>query len=182
MESGSRHQCRHLHDARPRRILCACRRNTLARAKAREGRKGHAGNRWPNHQRGYSAVIYLCGTGQEQLDDAAQRCREYASRFGWPVLESIRASGTCASTGYLLTRVSQPSSACMRTTHQTLERKDQHLAMTSRHPSRTPDSHRPDGNPARRLNSARSCRRGRSPPGSSQSPRHAAPGQGSPGV
>jgi hypothetical protein len=37
----------------------------------------------------YSAVIYLCGTDGKQLDDAERRCRDYADRFGWHVLESI---------------------------------------------------------------------------------------------
>jgi hypothetical protein len=46
----------------------------------------------------HSAVIYLRGTGQEELDDAERRCREYANRFGWQVLESIRDT----SSGQLL--------------------------------------------------------------------------------
>jgi hypothetical protein len=40
----------------------------------------------------YSAVIYLSGIDDKQLDDAEQCCRDYASRFGWQVLESIRAT------------------------------------------------------------------------------------------
>lgn len=42
---------------------------------------------------GYSAVIYLSGTDEKQLDLTEQYCRDYASRFGWQVLESIRAIG-----------------------------------------------------------------------------------------
>ena len=37
----------------------------------------------------YSAVIYLFGMDGKQLDDAERCCRDYASRFGWHVLESI---------------------------------------------------------------------------------------------
>jgi hypothetical protein len=38
----------------------------------------------------YSAVIYLSGIDDKQLDDTERCCRAYASRFGWQVLESIR--------------------------------------------------------------------------------------------
>jgi hypothetical protein len=48
----------------------------------------------------YSAVIYLSGTDDKQLDHAERCCRAYASRFGWPVLESIRDT----SPGQLLTQ------------------------------------------------------------------------------
>jgi hypothetical protein len=39
--------------------------------------------------REYSAVIYPSGMDTKQLDDAERRCRDYANRFGWRVLESI---------------------------------------------------------------------------------------------
>lgn len=38
----------------------------------------------------YTAVIYLCGIDSKELDDAEQRCRDYAGRFGWHVLKTIR--------------------------------------------------------------------------------------------
>jgi hypothetical protein len=38
----------------------------------------------------YRTMIYLRGTEEEQLNDAEDRCRSYAARFGWHVLESIR--------------------------------------------------------------------------------------------
>ena len=54
-----------------------------------------------------SAVIYLCGNDQKQLDDAERRCREYADRFGWPILESIRDNGTNTNADQLLAKASQ---------------------------------------------------------------------------
>lgn len=38
----------------------------------------------------YTAVIYLCGTDSKELNDAEQRCRDYAAQFGWHVLKTIR--------------------------------------------------------------------------------------------
>lgn len=35
-------------------------------------------------------VIYLRGTDAEELDDAEKRCGEYAARFGWQVLGTVR--------------------------------------------------------------------------------------------
>jgi hypothetical protein len=54
----------------------------------------------------YRAVIYLCATEENQLDDAERRCREYAGRFGWHVLESIRDHGGSAGLDQLLSKVS----------------------------------------------------------------------------
>jgi hypothetical protein len=53
----------------------------------------------------YGAVIYLRGIEQKQLDDAERRCREYAGRFGWPVLESIRDTSASATPGQLIAKV-----------------------------------------------------------------------------
>jgi len=50
----------------------------------------------------YGAVIYLRGTQKTHLDDAERRCRDYAGRFGWHVLESIRDSAASASLSLLL--------------------------------------------------------------------------------
>jgi hypothetical protein len=55
----------------------------------------------------YPAVIYLRNTGNTSLDDAEHRCREYAHRFGWPIVESIRDSGANISPDHLLTIASQ---------------------------------------------------------------------------
>jgi hypothetical protein len=55
----------------------------------------------------YGAVIYLRGIEQKQLDDAERRCREYAGRFGWPVLESIRDTSASATPGQLIAKVTQ---------------------------------------------------------------------------
>jgi hypothetical protein len=55
----------------------------------------------------YPAVIYLRKTENTSLDDAERRCREYARRFGWPVVESIHDKGANISPGYLLTIASQ---------------------------------------------------------------------------
>jgi DNA polymerase III alpha subunit len=52
----------------------------------------------------YQAVIYLCGTEGKALDDAERRCRDYAARFGWPVLDSIRRHGSHASATFLVSR------------------------------------------------------------------------------
>jgi hypothetical protein len=35
-------------------------------------------------------VIYLCGTNGLLLDEAERRCIEYAQRFGWQVIGSVR--------------------------------------------------------------------------------------------
>lgn len=53
---------------------------------------------------GYTAVIYLSGTDGKELDDAEQCCREYAGRFGWHVLKSIRDT----SPGRLLANAATP--------------------------------------------------------------------------
>ena len=55
----------------------------------------------------YGTVIYLRGTQAEQLDDAERRCREYAARFGWPVLASIRDNEPSATPGQFLAKVSR---------------------------------------------------------------------------
>ena len=55
----------------------------------------------------YSTVIYLRGTQAEQLDDAERRCREYAARFGWHVLASIRDNQPAATLGQFLAKVSR---------------------------------------------------------------------------
>lgn len=57
----------------------------------------------PDIKNEYRAVIYLRKTGNLDLDDAERRCREYAGRFGWPVVESIHDKGVNVSPGYLLT-------------------------------------------------------------------------------
>ena len=43
---------------------------------------------------------------EKQLDDAERRCREYAGRFGWHVLESIRDNAAIATPAQLLAKVS----------------------------------------------------------------------------
>jgi hypothetical protein len=53
----------------------------------------------------YRVVIYLCGTEDTQLDDAERRCREYASRFGWLILESIRDHDAGIRLNRLLSKV-----------------------------------------------------------------------------
>jgi DNA invertase Pin-like site-specific DNA recombinase len=55
----------------------------------------------------YRAIIYLRGTQDEQLNRAEQRCRNYAGRFGWHVLESIRDHGDHTSLSQLLPRISR---------------------------------------------------------------------------
>jgi len=47
----------------------------------------------------YHAVLYLRGTEDKQLDDAERRCRDYASQFGWHVMETIRDSKPCTTPG-----------------------------------------------------------------------------------
>jgi hypothetical protein len=63
----------------------------------------------------YSTVIYLRGTQAQQLDDAEQRCRQYAARFGWPVLASIRDSRPAATPGQFLAKVSHPGAQILLT-------------------------------------------------------------------
>ncbi len=63
----------------------------------------------------YSTVIYLRGTQAEQLDDAERRCREYAARFGWRVLASIRDNYACTTSGQFLAKVSQPGAQILLT-------------------------------------------------------------------
>jgi len=63
----------------------------------------------------YHAVIYLRGTEEEQLDDAERRCRDYAARFGWQVLESIRDSNPCTTPGQILARVCRPGAHILLT-------------------------------------------------------------------
>jgi hypothetical protein len=63
----------------------------------------------------YSTVIYLRGTHAAQLDDAERRCREYAARFGWPVLASIRDSHPAATPSQFLAKVSRPGAQILLT-------------------------------------------------------------------
>jgi hypothetical protein len=63
----------------------------------------------------YSTVIYLRGTQAEQLDDAERRCREYAARFGWHVLVSIRDNHPVATPGQFLAKVSRPGAQILLT-------------------------------------------------------------------
>jgi hypothetical protein len=63
----------------------------------------------------YRAVIYLCGTQEEQLDGAERRCREYAARFGWHVLESIRDKDPSATASQFLAKVSRPGAQILLT-------------------------------------------------------------------
>jgi hypothetical protein len=63
----------------------------------------------------YSTVIYLRGTQAEQLDDAERRCREYAARFGWHVLASIRDNQPAATLGQFLAKVSRPGAQILLT-------------------------------------------------------------------
>jgi len=63
----------------------------------------------------YGAVIYLRGIEQKQLDDAERRCREYAGRFGWHVLESIRDISPCTTPGQILARVRRPGAQILLT-------------------------------------------------------------------
>jgi len=55
----------------------------------------------------YPAVIYLRKTENTNLDDAERRCREYAHRFGWPVVESIHDNRANISPSYLRNIASQ---------------------------------------------------------------------------
>jgi hypothetical protein len=63
----------------------------------------------------YSAVIYLRGSEQKQLHDAERRCREYAGRFGWHVVESIRDSNPCTTPDQILARVCRPGAHILLT-------------------------------------------------------------------
>ena len=63
----------------------------------------------------YHAVIYLRGTAEEQLDDAERRCRDYAARFGWQVLESIRDTGARTTPSQILARVCRPGAQILLT-------------------------------------------------------------------
>jgi hypothetical protein len=56
---------------------------------------------------GQRAVIYLRGTGRGQLDDAEKRCGEYAQRFGWQVLKSVRDANDGSGLGQLLMQVNE---------------------------------------------------------------------------
>jgi hypothetical protein len=56
----------------------------------------------------YGTVIYVRGMDQEQLDAAERHCREYAARFGWHVLESIRDNGTATISGHILAKACRP--------------------------------------------------------------------------
>ena len=63
----------------------------------------------------YSTVIYLRGTQEEQLDDAERRCSEYAARFGWHVLASIRDNHPAANPGQFLAKVGRPGAQILLT-------------------------------------------------------------------
>jgi hypothetical protein len=63
----------------------------------------------------YSTVIYLRGTQAEQLDDAERRCRAYASRFGWPVVASVRDNQPNTTPGQFLAKVSRPGAQILLT-------------------------------------------------------------------
>ena len=86
----SRHKCRHQRDICPRRIASAEEPNTLARTNRQLGAIIVLAADANDSTAEYSAVIYLSGIDEKQLDEAERRCRDYASRFGWHVLESIR--------------------------------------------------------------------------------------------
>ncbi len=62
----------------------------------------------PTRKAEYGAVIYVRGMDQEQLDDAERRCREYAARFGWHVLESIRDNGAATISSDILAKACRP--------------------------------------------------------------------------
>jgi len=66
-------------------------------------------------KRQYGTVIYLRGSQAEQLDNAERRCREYAARFGWHVLASIRDSQPTATPGQFLAKVSRPGAQVLLT-------------------------------------------------------------------
>jgi hypothetical protein len=63
----------------------------------------------------YHAVIYLRGTEEEQLDAAERRCRDYAARFGWQVLDSIRDTGARTTPGQILAKVCRPGAQILLT-------------------------------------------------------------------
>jgi hypothetical protein len=62
----------------------------------------------PTRRAKYGTVIYVRGMDQEQLDDAERRCREYAARFGWHVLESIRDNGAATISRHILAKARRP--------------------------------------------------------------------------
>jgi hypothetical protein len=51
------------------------------------------------------SVIYLRGTDAGQLDVAEKRCAEYAQRFGWHVLGSVRDRRDGADLSLLIGRI-----------------------------------------------------------------------------
>ena len=63
----------------------------------------------------YSTVIYLRGTQAALLDDAERRCREYAARFGWHVLASIRDNHPAATPRQFLAKVTRPGAQILLT-------------------------------------------------------------------
>jgi hypothetical protein len=63
----------------------------------------------------YGAVIYLRGIEEERLDEAERRCREYAGRFGWHVLESIRDNAPSTTPGQILAKVCRPGAQILLT-------------------------------------------------------------------
>jgi hypothetical protein len=63
--------------------------NTLARTEPPRGAENVPAANSHNSASEYAAVIYLSGMDTKQLDHAERRCRDYANRFGWRVLESI---------------------------------------------------------------------------------------------
>jgi hypothetical protein len=81
----------------------------MKKGKAMPTASGHA------RKAEYGAVIYLRGIEEERLDDAELRCREYAGRFGWHVLESIRDNTPSTTPGQLLAKVSRPGAQILLT-------------------------------------------------------------------
>jgi hypothetical protein len=73
----------------------------------------------------YGTVIYLRGTQEDQLDDAERRCREYAARFGWPVLASIRDNEPSATPGQFLAKVSRLGAQILLTENPAMISPDQ---------------------------------------------------------
>lgn len=74
----------------------------------------------------YHAVIYLRGNQEKQLDDAERRCREYTSRFGWQILETIRDNGTSITPGQIITKVCQPGAQILLADNSDMIAPDQH--------------------------------------------------------
>jgi hypothetical protein len=70
----------------------------------------------------YSAMIYLSGTDGQQLDDAERCCRDYAGRFGWNVMGSIRDS----SPGQLITKAADRGAQIILTGSLDMISPDQH--------------------------------------------------------